>query len=264
MKLRVVVDGPRDPRLNMAIDEALLLAGRTPTLRIYQWFPTGVSIGRRQRSSDINLAEARRRGYVVVRRPTGGAALIHPWKHEVTYSIVIDESHPIFQLDVAHSAAIIAQGVAYALEKLGLHSMIGGFRGFEVEGGLCYVRPGSSDVVVLGRKVSGSAQRRIRGRLLQHGTVLLRFDADEWSSIIPLGGVGPEDLRTKIAGIEQILGRSIDFEEITKGLVEGFARVLGVPSGGVEYSSLEPQELSIALKLFEEKYMSYDWNLRGW
>ncbi|BAN90942.1 lipoate--protein ligase family protein [Aeropyrum camini] len=261
MELRVVVDGPRDPRMNMAIDEAILRAGPAPTLRIYMWLPGGLTIGRRQSVGEVSLAEAERRGYVLVRRPTGGAALLHPWEREVTYSIVLNSSHPFYSLDVAESAAMIAGGVALALEELGVATSVGGYDPPQgVSGGLCYVRPGSSDVVVAGRKVSGSAQRRIGGRLLQHGTLLLRFDPEEWVSIIPVKGAGARELASKIAGIEDLTSRSYSFSEIARALVKGFSRALGLqpkPSG------LSGEEVEEALRLYEEKYSTPRWNLEG-
>ncbi|WP_207387625.1 lipoate--protein ligase family protein [Aeropyrum pernix] len=261
MKLRVVVDGPRDPRMNMAIDEAILRVGAAPTLRIYMWLPGGLTLGRRQSVEDVNLAEAEKRGYILVRRPTGGAALLHPWEREITYSLVLDSRHPYYSLDVAESAATIAGGVALALEELGIATRVGGYTPLPgVIGGLCYVRPGSSDVVVAGRKVSGSAQRRIGGRLLQHGTLLLRFDPEEWLSIIPVKGAGPGDLASRIAGIEDLAGRSYSFSEVADALVKGFSKALGLEP---EPSGLEGREVEEALRLYRKKYSSPRWNLEG-
>lgn len=260
MQLRVVVDGPRDPRINMAIDEALLRTYRRPTLRIYAWLPTGVSLGRRQDYREINAVEAERRGFVVVRRPTGGAALIHKWGWEITYSIVLAD-HPLLDRDVRESAAIIAQGIVYALEELGVPSMVGGFEGVEGEAGLCYVRRGSSDVVVAGRKVSGSAQRRSGGRLLQHGTLLLRFDPEEWLAVIPVRGMTPGQLASRVAGVEDLTGARVEFDRAVDAIARGFTRALGLE--GFEYSGLTPKELSVALHLFSSKYSRDEWNVGG-
>ncbi|MEB3859818.1 MAG: lipoate--protein ligase family protein, partial [Desulfurococcales archaeon] len=122
--LRVIIDGPRDPRVNMAIDEAILrLRSRVgyDTLRLYTWRPTGVSLGRRQNAeAAIRLEEASKMGFVVVRRPTGGGALLHVEGGEVTYSLVLSSEHPVYSASIDESAAMIAEGVAEALRMLGL------------------------------------------------------------------------------------------------------------------------------------------------
>ncbi|MFZ8795675.1 MAG: lipoate--protein ligase family protein, partial [Acidilobaceae archaeon] len=108
MSLRVIVDGPRDPQLNMAVDEAIARLRYTvgyDTLRLYMWLPSGVSIGRRQDARrSARLEEVERLGFKLVRRPTGGAALLHPQDDEVTYSVVLSSNHPLYSMDVASSA----------------------------------------------------------------------------------------------------------------------------------------------------------------
>jgi lipoate-protein ligase A len=179
MSLRVIVDGPRDPQLNMAVDEAIARLRYTvgyDTLRIYMWLPSGVSIGRRQDARrSVRLEEVERLGFKLVRRPTGGAALLHPQDDEVTYSVALSSNHPLYSMDVASSAARIAEGIAIAVRRLGLEASVRGL-GEPWSSSFCYVSPGSSDVTIGGRKVSGSAQRRDWGVILQHGTLLLRYD----------------------------------------------------------------------------------------
>lgn len=146
--LRIVVDGPRHPAYNMAMDEALLLLrGEVDydTLRIYKWSPPGVSLGRGQPADAIDLEEIEKFGGVVVRRPTGGGALLH-WE-ELTYSVVLSKEHPLAKLEVPESAAAIAKGVARAVESLGIEVGVKGGLGSGKDN-LCYMRTGSSDVLV--------------------------------------------------------------------------------------------------------------------
>ena len=262
--LRVIVDGPRDPRMNMAVDEAIARLRSevgVDTLRIYMWLPGGLSLGRRQKVSEVNLKEATRRGYVLVRRPTGGAALLHPWRWEVTYSVILSPKHPLAALPVEESAAAIARGIVLALEKLGVEAGIGGFRGSNVRSGLCYVRPGSSDVILSGRKVSGSAQLRTPSSLLQHGTLLLKFDPEEWLSIIPVEGHSAQTIAAKVSGLYDIVGEEIPLNRIIEALIEGFVEALGYS----EWSKggLEPPEVELAVRLYIKKYSSYEWNMEG-
>jgi lipoate-protein ligase A len=250
--------------MNMAIDEAMLrLRGETgvDTLRVYMWLPGGLSLGRRQSVGEVNLAEAESRGYVLVRRPTGGAALLHPAWGEVTYSVVLSQSHPLARLSVDESAAMIARGIALAVERLGADAGVGGFKG-TARGGLCYVRPGSSDVVVAGRKISGSAQLRAHGALLQHGTLLLRFDPEEWLSVIPVEGMTPKTLASKVAGLYDLLGREVPLARVVEELVRGMAEALGYGDDWRE-GSLTPRELQLAAQLYKLKYGNSRWNLMG-
>ena len=258
MSLRVIVDGPRDPQFNMAVDEAvarLRYSSGYDTLRLYMWLPSGVSIGRRQDARRAaRLEEVERLGFKLVRRPTGGAALLHPQDDEVTYSVVISSNHPLYALDVASSAARIAEGLAIAIRKLGLEAGTRGlgepwFKDF------CYVNPGSSDVIVNGKKVSGSAQRRDWGVILQHGTLLLRYDHRLFSRVLSVG----EDVGGGIAGVLELLETTI--AGILEALIEGFTEALGYRD--FHRDSLSKEELSLALELYREKYSKPEWNLDG-
>jgi len=261
MKLLVVYDGPREPALNMALDEALLrLAGRlaSPLLRLYTWRPSGVSLGRREPAADVDFAAAGELGFQVVRRPTGGKALLHSEGGEVTYALILPPGHPLTGLDVAESAARIASGVAEALKLLGYPARVGGFPGVPGEGGLCYAASAPSDVVVAGRKVSGSAQRRLpSGALLQHGTLLLSVDRGAWERVIPFKprpGVDPWSL---IAGLRELGGgRAPSLSEVYRALAEGFSRALGAEP--VE-AGLPAEAVDLAGELLYGKHLRREW-----
>ncbi len=260
--LRIVFDGPRDPQLNMALDEALARLRREAdydTLRLYMWLPSGVSIGRRQDArAVVDLQEVERLGYKLVRRPTGGAALLHPQDLEVTYSIVLGSEHSLYRLDVASSAAKIAEGVAIAVRRLGAEA---GVRGMGEPGSseYCYVNPGSSDVLVGGRKVSGSAQRRSWGALLQHGTLLLSYNHELFTRVIR-AGAGASGAGEKVTGLWDIVGR-VGLSEVFHALAEGFVEALGYREAFT--ASLEPEELSLAMRLYRDKYSRDEWTLDG-
>ena len=256
----MVYDGPREPALNMALDEALLhLAGKSlgePLLRIYRWRPSGVSLGRREPASDVDFQAARRLGFQVVRRPTGGKALLHAERGEVTYALVLPPGHPLTRLDVAESAARIAGGVAEALKILGFQASVGGFPGIPGEGGLCYAASAPSDVVVGGRKVSGSAQRRLpSGALLQHGTLLLSVDREAWEAVIPFrSSVDPWGM---VAGLRELAGDGAPgLGEVYEALARGFSRVLGAEP--VE-AGLPREALVLAEELLYGKHLRREW-----
>lgn len=251
---RLIIDGPRDPFYNMAIDEAIARHRASlgiDTVRLYAWSKTAVSLGRKQDvAKAVRLEEAKRLGVEIVRRPTGGAAVLHVSGGEITYSVVLSRDHELYRLDVAESAAQIAEGVAEALRSLGIGARTRAM-GEARESEFCYLSPAASDVIVAGVKVSGSAQRREWGALLQHGTLVLRYD--RLASSVIVGGENEA-----VRGIWE-LGHEVPLHKVYRALAEGFSRVLGPLS----LSSLTPEELEIAEELYKNKYSREEWNVRG-
>ena len=261
--LRVIIDGVRDPRMNMAIDEALARARSSKsydTLRIYMWYPSGVSLGRRQIFHEtLNLEEILRRGYVYVRRPTGGAALLHPAFKEITYSVVLSKDHFLYSLDVSTSASKIAEAIARAVNRLGVDA---GVRGFGESGGaaFCYLNPGSSDVLIGGRKISGSAQRREWGSLLQHGTLLIEYDPEDFLAVLKTSDEERRVAREKIAGLRDFID-NLNLGLLIEYLVDSMREVLGHRE--YFFGGLDIDELKLSLELFEKKYSRDEWNIYG-
>ena len=170
-------DPPLDGPTNMARDEHLLHSDelRPASLRIYAWSPPTISLGYFQRFADVAALPDDVRDLAVVRRPTGGGAILHD--REITYCLVVDDSLPIARqapaalYELAHRCwrdAIAAHEprVEIAPDTLPFPSpRTGPF--------FCFQKPGQTDLVVAGDKLLGSAQRRVRGRVLQHGSLLL-------------------------------------------------------------------------------------------
>ncbi len=245
-----MVDGYRDPIYNMALDEAILRLRSSvgfDTLRVYMWRPSGVSIGRSQDFSALNLDCISRLGFTPVRRPTGGGALLHREGYEVTYSVVLSNQHPLYGLDVASSAVEIARGILGALSRLGIEPSISGSY-VPSDAPLCYFRRGSSDVLIGGRKISGSAQYRIGDALLQHGTLLIDLNPDEWSCVIR--GVDRESLLDRVTSL-RTLEIEASLEEVVEAVVQGFIDVLG--GEDYFYGSLRPEEYGLAEEIYRER-----------
>jgi len=244
MELRVIFDGKKKGFWNMALDESLLfyLKDYGPTLRFYGWAPPAISVGYFQSlEENVNVEEAKRRGVDVVRRITGGGAVYHKW--EVTYSIVM----PPPPGKVLDSYKIIERGIIEGFKKLGIEAQYAGV----------------NDIIVQGKKISGNAQTRKYGGLLQHGTILMDVDVDEMFSLLK---VPEEKIRDKI--IKDVkhrvtslrhLGIDIDFEELQKVLAEGFEKALGTR---IYEESVDEKILKKARKLEVEKYASRKWNYR--
>ena len=236
-----------DAVTSMALDEAILRLnseGRSPnTLRFWRWQPSAVSIGYFQSLElEVNLEEARREGIQVVRRITGGGAVFHDTNGELTYSLVCKEED--LPRDILESYRLICGGLVKGLGLLGLEAEF---------------RP-VNDVLVRGRKISGSAQTRRWGSVLQHGTILISPDVRLMFRVLR---VSPEKLSDKaissvferVTTIERELGRKPGFEEVREAMIKGFEGVLGV---GFEEGDLTGEELELARKL-ALKYSSEEW-----
>ncbi|MFZ0920198.1 MAG: octanoyltransferase [Candidatus Dormiibacterota bacterium] len=230
-RLELIVDAPARGEENMRRDLALLDAcarGEIPgAVRLYGFFPACLSLGRMQPIDDVNLEACARDGVDVVRRPSGGRAVLHD--QEVTYSVVCRSTDPVFGGRVLESCSRIHEAVAVGLATLGLHvtprALPANLRRDAREGAAvadCFARPAAHELLDdRGRKLVGSAQARRAGALLQHGSVLLespRAAGYLRADTVPtLGGVG----------LRELLGRDVSREELVDALAEGFRRSLG-------------------------------------
>jgi lipoyl(octanoyl) transferase len=172
--LRVLDTGPGEPAFNMALDEALLLGGGPPVLRLYQWRPHAVSLGYFQDSAPFRTLPA---ALPIVRRLTGGGAILHG--EELTFSVVVDAE--LLPRDIEDSYSLLHDAVVAALRSVGVPSerLLAGARPAPRGGAAwCFQEPGRGDLVTpAGRKLLGSAQRRVqkpRPRVLHHGSLVLR------------------------------------------------------------------------------------------
>ena len=247
-RLTVILDGARHPQLNMALDY-ILLESRAPrgeaVLRLYTWLPPGVSLGRRQEVSvTVNVGEASRRGYIVVKRPTGGATLVHEALGEITYSLILPASSQLYQAGIEESSSIIAGAVAEALRVNGVPARVGGFQGVGREENICLLKSGFADIVVDERKVSGSAQYRSRNGLLQHGSILLEFHPETWLALVR-SRASRSELVEHVAGIWN-LGYRVNRADLAFSIAASVSSMLGLPP---VYSYVHPGEMEKALEL---------------
>ncbi len=160
------------PDLQMALDKVLLAGSGPPTLRFFTWSPPGISLGWFQRDAG-ELEALRRHGLPLVRRQTGGGAIVHA--HELTWSLSAPAEHPLAQLSRPDSYTRVNSAFIAVLHELGVNAAE---RGSATHAGksplLCFDRATDIDIVVQGRKLMGSAQRRTRTRMLHHGSLILR------------------------------------------------------------------------------------------
>lgn len=247
---RLLETGARAGAWNMACDDALLAAadgdGFVPTLRLYAWDPPAVSLGHHQ--PDPSAAEAallRARGVDWVRRPTGGRAVYHAGPDaELTYGVVAPIETPGLGGGLADAYRRIHLAIAAGLERLGAVVELAPRRaGPDSRSPRERIRPGSRkacfaatvpwEIEVEGRKLVGSAQRRSRLALLQHGSIPLAGDQALLDEIWP-GSLEPGRTTT----VASAVGRVVGFGELASLLAEAFAKSLG--------AELEPEKLSDA------------------
>ncbi len=230
---RLIDSGPNIGAYNMAVDEELLgraqAGGVLPVLRFYSWAPPAVSLGRFQNMKTAVHADACRQiGFDIVRRITGGRAVLH--YRELTYSIVARTDNPLFPSSVLGTYKVIAEGLLAGLGNLGIRAEMvarGGRHALLVKKSAkdpaCFSSPSWYEILANGKKIIGSAQRRTRGVFLQHGSILIDYDPVLEARVIP-GGCGG-DVVTSIA---RELGREISLDEVQQGFVRGFSEALGI------------------------------------
>ncbi len=252
----------------MAVDEAIAAhAGRgevSPTLRFYRWQPACVSLGRHQPLADIDLARCATLGYHIVRRPTGGRAILHT--DELTYSVAGPQDHPVLAGAVLDSYLRLSQGLLAGLERLGLRVAKAPptNRAAADAGPVCFEAPSAYEIVAGGKKLVGSAQSRRQGWVLQHGTLPLVGDVTRLVEVVVFSdeverAAQRQVLAERATTAEVALGRTISFDQAAAALVAGFTAALGIH---LEPGDLTPAELDLATTLLRDQYAARSWTAK--
>lgn len=264
---RLINSGFQAGAMNMAIDEALLHAvaqGHSlPVLRFYRWSPATVSLGYGQSvSTDLDLEVCRRAGLDVVRRSTGGRAVLHD--HEVTYAVIAPVDSGCFAGSVLDSYRVISEVLQQALARVGISAQLvpGKSRGGQQNAmkAVCFSAPSQYELVVEGRKVAGSAQKRHGQAFLQHGSIPIEMDLDLLGKALRANAGGTTDeIMNTVGWLNRWSARPLAIEEIERVLTEEFSRRLQI-----EWVLSEPsdEELSHALVLKAEKFAHSGWTLK--
>lgn len=227
---RLLIDPPLEGPQNMAIDEALLercaseeTPSLFPTVRFYRWSRPTLSLGYNQDiESSLHVHECRARGIPIVRRPTGGKAVLHD--QEITYSMIASFSSPPFQRTVFDNYRLISEALVKCLKSLGIQAMIAdeGASSYSRKGPeACFARLSRFEISYRNFKMVGSAQRRKRRAFLQHGSLLLDADRTLLKNLIRSKNSIQE---MNFITVKEALGRDIPFEEIASSMVEGFEK----------------------------------------
>jgi lipoate-protein ligase A len=266
---RLIVDGEADGATNMSVDQAILEAvvegAARPTLRFYQWSPPCLSLGRSQAVTDVDWLACRADGVDVVRRPTGGKAILHT--HELTYSVTLLQSDPRAAGGVVEGYRRLSQGLLAGLRGLGMPVVQAVEPKAAVNrdpSAVCFETPANYEIVVAGRKLVGSAQWRARGGVLQHGTLPLHGDLGRILEYLVLARQERDSqadrLRLRAMTLEEAASRIVPFAEAVQALSEGFAQALNlnlVPGG------LSAHERQLVGGIRDATYTSPEWTGRA-
>lgn len=267
-KWALLDSGYHDAATNMAIDEALLhwhsKGDIPPTIRFYGWKNPSLSVGHFQNvERTIDLDGVEKHGCDLVRRLTGGSAVLHD--DEITYSIIVSEEHPKIPHSINKAYYILSQGLLNGYKLLGVDAdfAIPERELLRDRSAVCFEKPAIYEMVVDGKKISGNAQTRKNGVLLQHGSIPMSFDTD---MLFDLFLFSSEDRRerqkasfeSKAISINDIKGTTFTYDSMRDAFLEGFQQSLDVDT---EILTLTKEQWQYVDYLAETKYRTQAWNI---
>ena len=265
---RLYLSPPALGAWNMAVDEAILehvvRGDAPPTLRLYSWKPACLSLGRSQPYSDIDRAALQAKGWDVVRRATGGRAILHT--DEITYSVIAPSNNPHVSGSLLESYQHLAQALLAALKILGADVQMNEEK-MDVaaqQNPVCFETPSTYEITINGKKLIGSAQARQKDGVLQHGSLPLTGDLVRitWALNFPDAESrqhAAEKLLARASTLESALGRKIVWGAASKAFVQGFETALGIQ---LKRDDLSLSEIRRVGELVKEKYAHPDWTER--
>jgi lipoate-protein ligase A len=255
---------------NMAVDEAILEhvqagpAAALPTLRLYAWDPACLSLGHAQPYADVNNPGLKERGWEVVRRATGGRAILHT--DELTYSVTGSAGDPVLTGGVLESYNRIAQALLLAVKDLGLPVEMKEHAGDSPTSAnpVCFEVPSTYEITVNGKKLIGSAQARKKEGVLQHGSLPLSGDLTRiCQALVFENETARENAAQRLLGrattVESALGHTVTWDEAAKAFIHAFESQLGLC---FERGELSESESKRAEELLREKYDHPSWTER--
>ena len=254
----------------MAADQAILehiSCGESPaTLRLYAWDPPCLSLGHAQPISDVDMTRLKDQGWEIVRRATGGRAILHT--DELTYSVTGSSDEPLLAGGVLESYNRLAQALLHAIRELGLPvEMKEPIREPAVHNlnPVCFEVPSSYEITVGGKKLIGSAQARRKEGVLQHGSLPLSGDLTRICRVMVIKDeAAPEKatqrLLERATTVESVLGYRIDWETAAQAFVRGFEAELGIH---FERGEMSPSEIKRTEELIRDKYAHPSWTERS-
>ena len=246
MKWRLLKRIEDEGARQMAIDEAMLklrAQEKIPnTLRFFTWKPRAITIGYFQSlDKEVDTEKCLKENVDVIRRYTGGGAVFHD--KEITYSIVVPEKE--IKGDIIESYKKICAGITKGLEKIGITAEF---------------KP-INDIIVNGKKISGNAQTRRDGVILQHGTLLLDLDIETMFSLLKVPDEKIKDkmiknVKERLTSVRKELGKEITLDEIQQKMTEGFEEALNAE---FVVEELSEEEEKLSQEIYSKKYSTKEW-----
>jgi lipoate-protein ligase A len=260
---RLLITPPAPGDWNMAVDEAILESvGRLespPTLRLYAWQPPCLSLGYAQPTSDVDLPRLQAHGWHLVRRPTGGRAILHT--DELTYSVAAPHGEPRLAGSLLDSYRRLSTALLATLHLLGVPAeshIVPPSTDKRTPDPVCFEVPSNYEITMAGKKLVGSAQARRKDGILQHGTLPLSGDLARITQVLAFPDEAArlsaaQRLHTRAATLEEILGYPVPWEHAAQAFITAFQQTLNLE---LLSSGLTPQEQARAAQLSTDKYAS--------
>lgn len=237
-----------------------------PTLRLYSWNPPCLSLGHAQSFKDVDVERLKSHGWDVVRRVTGGRAILHT--DELTYSVTGSADEPVLSGGVLESYNRLAQALLHAVQSLSVPVEMKEHEGGHTKQNLnpvCFEVPSTYEITVDGKKLIGSAQARKKEGVLQHGSLPLTGDLTRICDALIFENeaareTAKERLLARATTVESVLGVGADWETAAQAFIRGFEAELGIQFERGELSKSESQR---ADELVKEKYAHPSWTERS-
>lgn len=252
--------------MNMALDEALLHSvakgDSLPVLRFYRWLPATVTLGYAQSViTDLDMDVCCQAGLDVVRRSTGGRAVLHD--QEVTYSVIAPLNTDQFGNSVLDCYRVISEILQKTLIQLGLPAQLvpGKPRGGNQNAvkAVCFSTPSQYELVVDGRKVAGSAQKRHGQTFLQHGSIPVEMDLELLAKALKTDLDDSSGSLHSVGWLNRYSNKPIAISDVETLLAEVFSKQLQIDW---VHSEPTPAEMQEARKMSAEKFGHPDWNMK--
>lgn len=254
----------------MAVDESVLehihRGESKPTLRLYSWNPPCLSLGHAQSFKDVDVERLHAQGWEVVRRVTGGRAILHT--DELTYSVTGSAEEPVLAGGVLESYNRLAQALLHAVQSLSVPVEIKEHADGHHQQNLnpvCFEVPSTYEITVDGKKLIGSAQARKKEGVLQHGSLPLTGDLTRICDALVFADESSrqqakERLLARATTVESVLGVAPSWENAAQAFVEAFEARLGIQ---FEQAELSRSEIQRTEELVREKYGHVSWTERS-
>ena len=264
----MLITPPARGAWNMALDESILEhighGESNPTLRLYAWTPACLSLGYAQPFADVDMHRLKERGWEVVRRATGGRAILHT--DELTYSVIAPSNEPRVEGSILESYNRLAQALLLGLKSLEIPVEMkeGKADNGAVPNPVCFEVPSTYEITVNGKKLIGSAQARKKEGVLQHGSLPLTGDLTRICQTLTFENESAREdaskrLLERATTVESALGREVSWEMASQVFVQAFEAQLGLK---LEAGRISESESKRTEELVKEKYDHPSWTER--